>query len=326
MWKGPSVDGVTQSLINRFLQCPFAAYIYLILGLQEEEEPQPNLIWGDCFHKGLELFIPSRDFPSAVQGMLEYLEEEYPYAPSTFKLSLPKMLRIYKLKEFEGDWITEQVIDQEVCIDGTWIRFRGKRDGITHNHPQYGQVLAEHKCKGFIDPSLCKDELPEDLQLNVYLKLDNTEWVFYDLIKIPDTQKYGPGKAAFESSKDYIERIYHGPMGSYGGKYPIYSNKAEWINQGIYFLPQEKQEEYWDRTIIPIVKRICNWYDWVTQSGFDHENPKYYNDLFYKMPIRHFDGRKTESFKCNYHSYLTGQTLLTDLQPVTSYFHELDNA
>ena len=331
MYKGPKVDGLTQSILNDYIGCPFAAYLKLILGLQDEEGDITNLIWGDSFHKGLELLIPNQDMPKmdalkiANKGMLEHLKDNYPGAPSSFQYSLPKMLFCYDLSPFEGDWVTEEIIDELIDVDGHLIRFRGKRDARTDNHPQYGKVLGEHKCKGYTDPALCSEELNQDFQINLYMKLAGIEWVFYDLIKIPDVQKYGPQPKYGESPEEFVERIYHGPIGKYGGMYPIYGQKKQWIHQKAYYIPEEQQELYWEFTLIPIVKRFCQWYEWVTQTGFDHENPKYYNEIFYRMPVRRFDGRITEKFKCPYHSFLTGQTSLNDLVPITSHFSELED-
>lgn len=335
MWKGPFVDGVTQSLLNDFLKDPYASYIYLILGLKEPEQPQENLIWGDCFHKGLELLIPEHSLKDAVEGMVDYLHTNYPYAPPTFELSLKKMLRIYSLKPFQGDWKTEEVIDTPIKVPGLDkpVRIRGKKDAITRNHPDYGSVLGEHKAKGYTDPDQTRDEIQQDLQCNLYMyteSLDSPydspcEWVFYDLIKIPDVQKYGPQPYVNEPHEKYIERIYSGPMdSSYGGKYPIYRHKHLWIHQGIYHIPIHSQEKYWQTVIVPQLKRLAQWYEYVTDPSFDFENPSHYNEIFYKMPVRHFDGRKTEKFKCKYHSLLTEQTTLEDLVPVNSYFSELE--
>jgi hypothetical protein len=331
MWKGPLKDGVTQSLLNRFLECPFSAYLYLILGIEDNSDEKTNLIYGDCGHKGLELLIPTRtdekptgDFKNACVGMLERLANLYPHAPSSFRFSLPKMLRLYSLKPFEGDWVTEEVIDEVITVNNTQIRVRGKKDGICHNHPMYGSVLAEHKFKGYTDDEQLREEIKQDLQCNFYMRATGVEWVFYDLIKIPDTQKYGPTPQFAEATEDYIHRIYHGPVGSYNGQYPIYNNKHNWISQKPYYISTEEQEQYWAETISPNIKRLCMWYDWVTQTGFDHENPKFFNELFYKMPIRHFSGRKTEKFKCPYHGYLTGQMNLSDYDEVESYYSELE--
>ncbi len=330
MWKGPEVDGITQSIINTYLQDPYSAYLYLILELKEDVPLHPNLIWGDAYHKGLEYLIENRDYPFAVDRARKHLRDHYSGCPTSYQWSIPKMLRCYDTEthhypqDSDVKWKTELLLDRKINIDGRSIRFRGKVDAITHNHPDYGKCLGEHKCKGYIDPELTGQELIQDLQCNIYMYLEDVEWVIYDLIKIPDVQKYGPKKSYDETSKQWINKLYSGPVGSYGGAYPIYLNQAHWVHQKPYFISRESQQDYWDFTVIPIIKQICRWYEHVTQSDFDHENPDHFNEFFYRKPIRHFDGRNTESFKCNYHSLLIGDTELSDLIPVQSHFAELE--
>jgi len=326
MWKGPLRDGITQSLLNRFLECPYSFYLYAILGLEDPITQSPlNLWWGDTFHKGLELYIPSKDFKSSAEGMLDYLHERYPEAPESFDYSTKKMLWVYKLNNFEGDWVTEEIIDEYIDVGPHKIRIRGKKDGICRNHPQYGTVLAEHKAKGYIDPSKTREELHVDLQCALYLSTEeDCEWVFYDLIKIPEVQKYGPAKKHKESDKDYISRLFSGPCGSYKGQYPIFLNEHNWVHQGIHHFPLEAQEQMMDFTIKPLILRLIEWYDYVTQPDFDHEDPKYFSSIFYRHPVRHFNARMTPSYNCNYHSYLIGESDLSDLVPVDSYFSELE--
>ena len=304
-----------------FLQCPFSFYIYTRLGLEEERELEPNLMWGDAFHVGLEHLIPTGDVNNAVKEAVAYLKKEYPQAPPSFSHSIRRMLWLYSSPP--GKWETEQVFNEVVDVYGKAVRLKGKKDGIGE-HEEYGPCLIEHKCKGYIDPILCGEEIKEDLQCNIYMKMSGVETVIYDLLKIPVTQKYGPDKKYDETVEEYVRRLYCGPISSYNGKYPINSNKGEWIHQGVYRIYEDEQEDYWNRTVLPILDRICEWWEHVTQPGFDHENPKFYNHLFYKMPIRHFSGRKTDNFKCPYHAYLTGQEELTDLVPVSSYFSELN--
>ena len=96
------------------------------------------------------------------------------------------------------------------------------------------------------------------------------------------------------------------------------------IHQAPYPLPREEQEKYWQQTIIPIVKYISEWYEHVTYRDFDLDNPSCYNQIFYRAPVRHFNGRATEKFKCPYHALHTGQCELSDLRPIISHFSELE--
>lgn len=326
MWKGPKIDGVSQSLLNKFLECPYCFFLYAILRLHEPETERDNLVWGDIGHKGLEHLIPSLCLKTASRKMEQYQKERYPEAPSRFLPSIKKMISLYNKKLFRvGTWKTEQIIDRQITIKGIPFRIRGKKDGICYDYPRYQKVLAEHKFKGYIDPPSLAQEIQKDTQCNIYLysEEDPVEWVIYDLIKIPDTQKYQPDKKHWENESEYIDRMYFGQCGNWKG-FPIASNKDQWMHQEIYHIPYEEQQFNWERTIAPLLLRLNEWYEYVTSDNFDMNNPECYGPTFYIHPIRHFNARQTNRFKCGYHGLLTGQLSLEELEPVTSFYSELD--
>lgn len=325
MWH-PS-QGITQSILNRFLECPYSAYLYLILGLHDPSPLELNLEWGDILHKGLELFIPEGNYSDAVEGMFEYQIANYPSTEDTVRYSTKKMLRLFSRSPYEGDWKTEVDIDTPIKLtNNTTVRFRGKIDTYTNNHPTYGKVRGDHKCKGYTDPTKTREEIEYDLQMNAYLHAsDGGEWIYYDLIKIPEAQKYKPARKNGESAASYIDRLFKdGTIGSYNNHYPIMLNKSSWIHQGIYHIPQETQEKVFYQTISPCILRLLEWYDYVTDPSFSLEDPNCYNSIFYLHPIRHFNARKTAGYNCPYHAYLIGELPLEALEPVTSYFPELE--
>lgn len=329
MWKGPFHGGITQSLLNAYLEDPYSFYIYAILGLKEPGPLPENLVWGDCYHVGLEHLIKTKDLQFSLKKMMEHLDHKHPSAPPSFRYSLWRMLCLYPYKSdiLQAEYETEEIIEEIIEVDGMAVKLRGKRDAITREHPDYGTVLGEHKCKGRTDPETTRKELWLDLQLNMYLRtLDKPcERIFYDLILIPDTQKYGPQMSYGESPEDWITRIYCGPVGSYNGMYPINKNPNRWIRQLVLTITEEEQEQVWNYSTLPCIKRLIQFYDHVTQPGFDPDNPKYYNEVFYRHPMRTFSPRKTDSYKGNYYDLLIGEQDYGDLVPVESYFSELED-
>jgi hypothetical protein len=85
------------------------------------------------------------------------------------------------------------------------------------------------------------------------------------------------------------------------------------------------QEKYWVETIYPTIERMCQWWDYVTQPNFNHEDPKFYNEIFYKTPVRQFEASNTEKFQCDYYNHLIGEEDLSDLSDVGSLFQELED-
>lgn len=328
-WDGPFADtengGISQSLLNEADQCPYRLYLYAILGLRPKEEPSPQLIWGDTLHKGLEWYLKS-SYVEARDKMLDYLAEKYPHAPTTFPASLQRMLLLYE--RMEGTWVTELVFDHrfEYNLGGKTrnVRLRGKLDGLCIDHPDRGRAIVEHKAKTYIDPVKTRREIKHDRQCNLYMRLHNTEWVYYDLILNPEVQKYVPVRGYTQSDDEYISMLFSGPSASYGGMFPINSNKSKWLSQEPYFISHEEQEHYWNFFLIPAIERLVTFWEYVTQPGFDPEDPNWYNHIFYRMPVRNFIASNTKNFECKYYSYLLGEEGLNDLEPVPSYFGELE--
>ena len=345
-WKGPCVDGITQSLINNYLQCPFRFYIKAILGLEEDLPPHPNLVWGDCYHYGLEALINSygsnasnKDSIKAAQAAaynrlknhwgqssLDPSDDSY-YSYDSYKATIHEMLRLYDTSILpEGPWKAEQEFNQLIAPPGstTQYRFKGKRDGLLAP----SGALLEHKAKSYyaIDPAHLRDEIEEDLQCNIYMTVSEVETVYYDLIGIPETVRgmKNPYRPVSMTDFEYAQSLVLGGTYKDNGIFPIIDNTHAWISQAPYTITHSSQKRYWDRTIWPIVRRIHEWYDYVTDSSFDPNNPSCYNSIFYRQPVRTFVASNTEKFKCEYHGYLTGNEDLCNLKPINSLYNELD--
>jgi len=332
-WRGPLEDGVTQSLLSKFLQCPYQFYIYAGLGLQEPSIPEPNLIWGDTFHKGLELSIekPYRieqftpeDWEEIYRGVDEHIQRDWPTAPLTFPHSIKNMLPLY-----EDEYKLEHPnIHTEVkfkipytTASGNKVTLKGKADGIDAPTGE-ADLLVEHKCKGRIDIAQTYYEIPVDLQVTIYCRVLGPRKVIYDLIRIPDTQWSLPPRGNTQKPSNYINDLYHS---KYWGDFPITVKKKLWLQQTTIILDNETVERTMAETVDPLIDRLCLYWEYVSDPNFDWQNPKHFNHLFYKTPIRFFDPARTMSYKSPYWNFLVGQIDLDALCPVESFYAELDD-
>jgi len=330
-WKGPLEDGVTQSLLNKFLVCPYRMYLYAILGLEEKRPPEPNLIWGDTGHKGLELLIEkpalSKDFSQEEwdeldQAIDKHLEQYVPF-PSTFPHSIKRMLRLYDDSyKLEGPLETEVKFQIPYNTLYNRVTLRGKLDGINR------KKIVEHKCKGSWDAQQIEAEVPVDLQVHMYIEgwralndCDGIPEVIYDNIRIPDTQFYIPQRRMNQKLSNWVEQWYEGAS---SGDYPIKAKRHLWLNQKYFLFSDEHHERFMKFNVNPLIDKLCKWWDTVTDPKFDIEDPRCFGSDMYMTPVRHFNPSNTEKFKCEYHSFLTGQLELTDLTPVSSFYPELE--
>lgn len=328
-WPGPIEGGVTQSLISRFLECPYRFYLYAGLGLDDPEEFEVNLAWGTIFHYGLEQLIA---YPKTVNQLDEdewldlfskikaFIAKEYPSAPSSFLYSICSMLKLYDDSYKTEPYKTEQKFNVAYTTRrGLKCNLRGKVDGIN----QSKTILVEHKCKGKIDIQQTRLETPLDLQALLYCYVNGPRRIIYDLIRIPEAQWKLPDRRMNEKVSAYIERLFKTHTGD---DYPIRQKKHLWIQQCDLSIDNEEIDNLLNFTLNPLIERLWRWYEHVSQPGFDPDNPEFYNDVFYRTPIRHFDPGKTQKFKCSYHAYLTGEMTLSELVPVKSFYAELDAA
>jgi hypothetical protein len=328
-WPGPIKGGVTQSLISKFLECPYCFYLYAGLGLEEPGEIEPNLMWGDTAHVGLEHIIRKNhciiDFTAGdweeIDDIVEqHLHTNYPKAPDTFLHSIQHMLRLYddSFKEEYGPFETEQNIEQDYTTGlGRKCTLRGKKDAINHDNT----VLGEHKFKGRVEPAQIKPELYRDLQLGIYCHASGATKVIYDVIKIPDTQWGLPYRRGRQRPHSYVKELYYEKQGQ---QTPIANKRHLWLFQEHIPMPTEAVQEILQFTVDPIIERIWKWYEHVSQPDFDPDNPKFYNEVFYRTPVRHFDPATTQTYKPSYYNYRTGVYDLEDLTKVKSYYPELE--
>lgn len=304
-WKGPIIDGVSISSMDSFLQCPFRFYIQKILCLEDDLPPHPNLVYGDSGHVGLEHLIRGDSLLDSQRAALAHLKTNYPDCEllDSYRGSLPALLGLYDLTILlPGKWQTE--VEFSRVIDG--FKINGIVDGLLPN-----KAIVEHKFKKQIavDPILLSEEIHMDMQCNVYMKLFEVESVYYDLIGIPETgYKFQmPYKSKITDMVEYGQSLVYGGGYNRGDLYPIDRNLYKWISQRLYIIPFEDQESFWTKTFLPNLKRINQWFEYVTNPSFDPNNPSCYNEIFYINPVRSFQQSNTEKFKCNYHAILTGQ-------------------
>lgn len=325
-WPGPYEGGVTQSLLNRYLECPYRFYIYAVLGLEEPAEAHPNLVWGDTFHRALEEVINSDILISEMdetyladidQVIHEHISDKWPSAPSSYEHTVRHMYRLYDDSyKANGNWEAEVEINQEyTTYNGYKVKVRGKVDGMSETH------IAEHKCKGKLDTDQARLETPVDLQTTLYCKMTERYNIIYDVIRIPEAQFFSPQRNLGESWSSWARRIFHTYTGS-SQDYPIAKRRHLWLDQFTIYHTPEDIDRNCRYLVDPNIEKLCRWWDRVNEPGFDPNDYTKYDDIFYMKPVRTFDPSRTEKFKCNYHSLLCNAEGIDYLRP-TKFYAEL---
>lgn len=324
LWKGPSVDGVTQSLITKYLQDPYEFYIYAIIGLRHPESYDENLIWGEAFHVGLEHLLRDKNLNKA--KMLACKRERELHKETGIKVpyidhTLPRMLEIYNPGLFDNTNInTEIKLKRTTKYKGCEFIFRGKGDvaGEKQKEEDWLDILGDHKAKGkYLDYSALLKETPHNLQVNLYCWMAEVYTFIYDVIRVPLTPWPTPKKGLKEKPQDYMDNIFK--WKSHGEFYPIERNKRHWFYQWDITKTKDQVEKYMLDTVLPITYQMQRWFDHVIEKG-----PESFNDLHYKKPVRLFDPAYTKNYKSEFYDYRVGDLELEEYNKAELIFGELD--
>jgi len=326
-WSGPLKGGITQSLINKYLVDPYSFVVYYGLGLEEPRTLEPNLIWGNVFHKVLETFLPEQkcfqefsvDDWHRVMHIIDEELKYYPEADSCCKHSIWHMCHYYNDSYKVSEELTTEIEFQIPHDTGTnKVSLMGKVDVQL----AVSKKIIDHKCKGFHDRASLRQEISKDLQMRVYTHATGYYDVIYDIIKIPDTQKIKPPRGTYERASSYVADLY---TGKDWGDFPVARKTFAWLDQLSKRFEPEETLIYFKRTINPIIDSICELFEYCSGDGFDIENPDHYNRVFFEKPVRHFDAGTTAKYKPDLYEHRTGKLSLSDLKPVDKIFKELSN-
>lgn len=187
LWKGPEVDGVTQSLLGKFLVCRERFRLYVIEGLRPADEFNQSIEYGSMWHECEEHYDRKSDWEMALKVYAKKLCKRYPLAQEKIlhwyeicKIQFPIYVRWWKehgskKKTVSLLWEYTFKVPYELP-SGRIVLLRGKMDGVELvGSGRNARVwLKEHKTKGDINEELMHRQMTFDLQTMFYLvALDN---------------------------------------------------------------------------------------------------------------------------------------------------------
>lgn len=207
LWKGPEEDGVTQSLLNRFLICRERFRILVVEGLRPVDSFNHRLEYGQMWHVCEEAYTEGREIrrgqrttakkegrgPSISDGIpftwketltnyAKKLCRKYPLQQeqvqhwyNVCKMQFPIYVEYQKRHQSKRQRISllqEQTFAVPYRLpSGRVVTLRGKWDGVDliGKGRSAGVYLVEHKTKGDIKEEQIKRQLQFDLQTMFYL-------------------------------------------------------------------------------------------------------------------------------------------------------------
>lgn len=201
VWKGPEVDGVTQSLLGRFLVCRHRFYLLVVEGLKPSEGWNHRTGYGDMWHvceegqsKGYGMEDIVRVLQEFTQGLVarhpfdrQKIEHWFMVCRTQFPIYIKhwnkhpdNLVRTPLLQEekfkvryrlpsgrtilLRGKWDAVDLIREDV------VEFSGKGGEEPRNRKTSSGIwLQENKTKGDVDSSKLARQLTFDLQTMFYL-------------------------------------------------------------------------------------------------------------------------------------------------------------
>jgi hypothetical protein len=201
VWRGPEVDGVTQSMLSRFLVCRERFRLLVVEGLRPVDGFNHKLEYGQMWHVCEEYLaeIDARnataaqskggwdpvsvpDWGDVLKPYCRTLCKKYPTQQEQVnhwyevcKVQFPLYVEYWAKHPdvtSRTPLLQEQVFDVPYRLpSGRTVRLRGKWDSVDliGNGKSAGVYLQENKTKGDIDEQQIKKQLSFDLQTMFYL-------------------------------------------------------------------------------------------------------------------------------------------------------------
>lgn len=178
LWQGPEVDGITNSLLTRWIVCRERFRLYAVEGYREDEDFSPALEFGQLWHEAEEAQGRGKDWRRAMRGYRDRLraqhgssaEDEirkwYSVASTTFPIYVHHWME-------HSDEVNRSPIMEEAAFrvpyelpSGRIITLRGKFDAVFRTGKSIW--LQENKTKSKIDVEGITKTVDRNLQTMIY--------------------------------------------------------------------------------------------------------------------------------------------------------------
>lgn len=303
LWKGPCVEGVTQSMLNKFLCCPERFYLNIIEGLGEPDRFNHRLEFGNMWHLCEETIENETHWSETLRNYAADLCEKYRSQQEQINLWYDVILRQFPIyvKYWEKHPDVKKKIplykEQVFCVpyrlpDGRTVLLRGKWDAVDRLKEKKvsGIYLQENKTKGDINEEDLKKQLTFDLQTMLYIVALETDpgvvitdpvaGVRYNVIRRPlSGGKYSirqrqpsASNPRGESLDEYCDRL--GDLIAEDPQYFFMRWRVE--------VSPDDVTKFKEQFLTPILTRLCDWYEWVTTAN-NRWSPE--NRIHYRTPF-----------------------------------------
>jgi ATP-dependent helicase/DNAse subunit B len=331
-WKGPYKEGVTNSLLQKYIACSHRFYIKTILGFEEVEDFIPAMQYGNFIHEAEEARIAGNDWEKAIEEYKTKLKSQHPKNQKDIykwaylaKKIFPMYIQHWEeslLEEERIPLLEEKVFNYEHKLpSGRVVKLKGKFDGIFKNKESGEIVLQENKAKGEhrIHDAVLDETLKLNSQVMIYAiasqgeevtEYKGVDGVLYNVLTRPLSQKSCPRLKKTETINEWLDRVVQF----------VSENKEKNFHRWYEPIRKEDRELFLTRILNPLLEQLCDWWDWVIEDPLNpfREGNKYH----YQTPFGIFSWLYQEC-QGDYYNYIVKNSI-QGLKRTSNLFPELE--
>lgn len=269
LWKGPEVDGVTYSLLSRFLCCRERFRIMVVEGLKPADKFYAPVVYGNLWHACEEALAAGTPWQDALGKQKERLYQAYPLHREEIihwcmiaSIQFPHYLEYWE-KNKSNAILREAVFNVPYKLpSGRVIRLRGKWDRVNT-----GVYIQENKTKSRIDLDKLSRQLTFDLQSMLYQ-------IAYEIqtgTKVKGTLYNVVRRPAHKTPQSFQEKIANDLANGRGGEW-FARLKVEVTRQDVLKFQRE--------CLDPLLEFLCLWWDGLPKDKSFYNSPYHWRHPF----------------------------------------------
>jgi len=359
VWKGPEVDGITQSMLSRFMVCRERFRLLTVEGLKPVDRFNHRIEFGNMWHVCEEYQEGDwadklREYSLQLRARYRESNEQIEKWFNVCLVQFPVYIQYWKEHETEQvkPLLKEWVFNSPFTLpSGRIVRLRGKMDGVDLvGKKQPALYLLEHKTKGEIFQEQLVRQLTFDLQTMLYLTVLKESWydreaivgkLSYQKMKLAGI-RYNVVRRPLSGGKHTITRLKNvnkGKRSPNGERLPPREESAKEYYGRLRGLISEEPEHYFMRWRVevtpadlerfkreflnPILEQLCDWWEAIQEcDGEPFNAPTPHQGRHWRTPYG-FYNVLAEGGSAELDEYLaTGSEI--GLQRVQKLFTELE--
>lgn len=298
LWKGPIEDGITFSLLSKFVVCPERFRLKVVEGVVEDEGFNHAIEFGSLWHEAEEAHSGKKPWKPAIGRYRDKLRANYPSDESEIRKWYNVAVNTFPL--YVDHWRTHEIergrkpIFEEVSFrvpyklpSGRIIVLRGKWDCVYRIKASV--YLQENKTKGKIDEEGLQATIDQNLQTMLYqialrtiadkkgpeplneemeqvtkrlrgeLQSSKIKGVLYNVVRRPLSDQHAIRQKKTETERQFFKRMVDS----------ISDNPEHYFKRWKVTLTNNDLERFKTRILHPLLERLLDWWEWITADLSD---------------------------------------------------------